>query len=193
MVVGQCGLEGIFYGTPEEAWSQAADLSSQIHVEYVPKSYKLILSCAPKMYDDIWVAGKCMYKLEPVLAESGTLIIYAPHISEVSYTHGRILDEIGYHVRDYFVKQWDKYRHYPWGVLAHSTHVKGSGVYEDGIETPRANVVLATQIPRRRCEQISLGYMDYREIVPEEYMNKEDQGVLCVPKAGEILYRLREQ
>ena len=46
------------------------------------------------MYDDIWTAGKCMYKLEPVVADGGTLIIYAPHITEVSYTHGRVLDEI---------------------------------------------------------------------------------------------------
>jgi len=192
MVVGHDGLEGIYYDTPEEAWSQAADLSSRIHVKYVSKPYRLIVSCAPKMYDDIWVAGKCMYKLEPVLAESGTLIIYAPHISEVSYTHGKILDEIGYHVRDYFVKQWDKYKHYPWGVVAHSTHVKGSGTYEDGVERPRANVVLATQIPRERCEKINLGFMDYRDIALNDYKDRENEGVLLVERAGEVLHRLEE-
>ena len=28
-------------------------------------------------------AGKCMYKLEPVVADGGELIIYAPHIHEI--------------------------------------------------------------------------------------------------------------
>ena len=35
------------------------------------------------MYDEIWTAGKAMYKLEPVLADGGELIIYAPHVREV--------------------------------------------------------------------------------------------------------------
>lgn len=192
MVVNQGSLAGIYYGSPEDAWSQAAELSSQLHVKYVHEPYKQILSCAPKMYDDIWVAGKCMYKLEPVLEDGGTLIIYAPHIEEVSYTHGRILDEIGYHVRDYFVSQWDRFKHYPWGVVAHSTHVKGSGTYADGVEKPRANVILATQISKERCEKINLGYMDYRQIDISRYANREDEGILYVEKAGETLYRLEE-
>lgn len=193
LVVTHEGLADLFYGSPEEAWSQAADLSSRLHVKYVSRPYRLILSCAPTMYDDIWVAGKCMYKLEPVLADGGTLIIYAPHIKEVSHTHGRILDEIGYHVRDYFIKQWEKYKCYPWGVLAHSTHVKGSGTFENGIEKPRADVVLATQIPKERCERINLGYIDYRQIDPNEYKNREVEGVFCVERAGEVLYRLEEK
>src|SRR6266403_477689 len=77
-------------------------------------------------------AGKCMYKLEPVLADGGELIIYAPHLKEISVTHGKLIEEIGYHCRDYFLKQWDKFRNYPWGVLAHSTHVHGIGTYENG-------------------------------------------------------------
>jgi hypothetical protein len=144
------------------------------------------------MYDDIWTAGMCMYKLEPVVADGGTLIIYAPHIDEVSYMHGKVLDEIGYHTRDYFVKQWDEFSKYPWGVVAHSTHVKGVGTYENGIERPRVNVVLATRIPESRCRRINLGYMDPASVRPEEYANREDEGVLYVPKAGETLFRLKD-
>ena len=39
----------------------------------------------------------------------------------------QLIDEIGYHCRDYFLTQWDRFRRYPGGVLAHSTHVKGLG------------------------------------------------------------------
>jgi hypothetical protein len=110
----------------------------------------------------------------------------------VSKTHGEVLHEIGYHTRDFFVKQWDKYQKYPWGIVAHSTHVKGVGTYEDGVEKPRVNVVLATQIPEEVCKQINLGYMDPASINPADYANREGEGVLMVPKAGEILYRLRD-
>ena len=190
LVVGKKGLHGLFIGSPEEAFSAAADLSSKIHIIYVKKPFRRVLSMAPKMYDDLWVGGKCMYKLEPVVADGGELIIYAPHITEVSYTHGKILDEIGYHTRDYFLKQTDKFAGVPRAVLAHSSHVKGIGTYEGGIEKPRISVVLATGIPEERCRKINLGYRDPRTIDPADWQNREGEGVLCVHDAGEILYRL---
>ena len=191
-VVDHKAVRGMFAGPVREAWRAATQLSDKTHITYRERPYHTVLSCSPPMYDDIWTAGKCMYKLEPVVADGGTLIIYAPHIDEVSYSHGRILDEIGYHTRDYFVKQWDKFKHYPWGVIAHSTHVKGVGRYENGVETPRVNVVLATRIPEERCRRINLGYMDPDSINPQDYANREDEGILYVPKAGETLYRLTD-
>ncbi|MHC4122893.1 MAG: lactate racemase domain-containing protein [Planctomycetota bacterium] len=185
-------LKGIFVGDCLQAWEAAADLSAKVHIVYKDKPYKTILGIAPEMYDDIWTAGKVMYKLEPIVADGGTLIIYAPHIDEVSYTHGKILDKIGYHARDYFLKQWQKFEHYPRGVTAHSTHVKGIGTYIDGIEKPRVNVVLATKIPRWRCEKINLGYMNPDDINIADYENKEDEGILVVHHAGELLHRLAD-
>ncbi len=145
------------------------------------------------MYDEIWTGGKCMYKLEPVVADGGELIIYAPHISEVSITHGKLIEEIGYHCRDYFLKQWDKFKDKPWGILAHSTHVRGIGTFENGVENCRVRVTLATQIPREKCEQINLGWRDPASIRVEDFANREDEGILYVPKAGEMLYQLKEQ
>lgn len=145
------------------------------------------------MYEDIWTAAKGMYKLEPVVADGGELIIYAPHIDEISYTHGRLLDEIGYHVRDYFVKQWDRFKHFPGGVLAHSTHLRGLGEYaaQTGEEKPRINVTLATGISEARCRQVNLGFLDPHSVNPEDWRDREDEGVLLVPQAGELLYRLK--
>jgi nickel-dependent lactate racemase len=192
MVVDHHGLHGLSAGVPAEAWSQAADLSDKVHVVYKEKPFQTVLSCAPEMYDEIWVAGKCMYKLEPVVADGGELIIYAPHIREISRTHGKLIEEIGYHTRDYFLKQWDKFKDYPWGILAHSTHVRGIGSYENGVEKPRVQVTLATQIPEDVCRRINLGYRDPATIKVEDYIGHEDEGVLCVPSAGEVLYRLTD-
>jgi nickel-dependent lactate racemase len=190
LVVTDKGLHGLFIGTPEEAFSAAADLSSKIHIVYVKKPFGKVLSMAPEMYDDLWVGGKCMYKLEPVVADGGELIIYAPHITEVSYTHGKFLDEIGYHTRDYFLAQMKKFSHVARAVLAHSSHVKGIGTFKGGIERPRINVILATGISEERCRKINLGYLDRRTIDPAEWQNREDESILCVPDAGETLYRL---
>jgi nickel-dependent lactate racemase len=183
-------LAGLFAGTPEQAWDQASELSRQVHITRKPRPFKTVLSCAPPMYDEIWVAGKCMYKLEPVVADGGELIIYAPHVREISITHGKLIREVGYHCRDYFLKQWDRFKHYPWGVLAHSTHVRGIGTFENGVEQCRIQVTLATGIPESVCKKINLGYRDPKSIQPDEFTNRESEGVLLVPKAGEMLFQL---
>jgi nickel-dependent lactate racemase len=193
LVVKDEGLAGLFIGSPEEAYSAAADLSASLHICVVDKPFDRVLTVMPRMYEDIWTAAKGMYKLEPVVADGGELIIYAPHIDEVSYTHGRAVDEIGYHVRDYFVKQWDKFKHYPGGVLAHSTHLRGLGEYDadSGEEKARINVSLATRIPEARCRQLNLGYLDPDSVNLDDWSDREDEGILVVPKAGELLYRLK--
>lgn len=193
MVVEKGELAGLFAGTPETAWDKASDLSRQLHITYKDRPFKTVLSCVPKMYDELWTGGKGMYKLEPVIADGGELIIYGPHITEVCVAHGKTLLEAGYHCRDYFLKQWDKFKHYPWGVLAHASHVYGIGTYENGIEKPRVRVTLATGIPEAVCRQINLGYRDPNTINVEDYADKEAEGVLLVRKAGEMLYHLKKQ
>jgi nickel-dependent lactate racemase len=193
MVVDHGQLAGLFIGTPEGAWDEASDLSKQLHIEYKDRPFHTVLSCAPKMYDELWVGGKCMYKLEPVVADGGELIIYAPHIHEVSVTHGKLIGQIGYHCRDYFLKQWDRFKDVPWGTLAHSTHVRGIGTFENGVEHCRVQVTLATGIPEHTCREIRLGYRDPRSINPTSFMNREGEGILCVPKAGEMLYHLKQR
>ncbi len=189
----QPALAGLYAGSPEEAFSAAADLSAQIHVRWVERPYRRVLAVMPEMYDDLWVGGKGMYKLEPAVADGGEVIIYAPHITEVSYTHGAVLDEVGYHCLPYFTEQWDRFSGYPAGVLAHSTHVRGLGTYDPatGEETLRVNVTLATGIPRERCERLNLGYLDPASVNPAEWEGREEEGILIVPKAGEMLYRLQ--
>ncbi|NUQ36591.1 MAG: DUF2088 domain-containing protein [Caldilineales bacterium] len=192
-VVTENDLHGVFTGPVVEAWAAAADLAAQTHILWVDRAYDQVLSVMPRLYDDIWTAAKGMYKLEPVIADGGRVTIYAPHIDEISYTHGRILDEIGYHVRDYFVKQWDRFKHYPWGVLAHSTHLRGMGAYENGVETPRVDVSLATAIPPERVRRVNLDYTNPAAIRPEAWAGQEDAGILLVPHAGEMLYRLKPE
>jgi nickel-dependent lactate racemase len=189
LVVVDEGLAGMFIGDYLQAWNAAADLSSQVHIQWCDKPYKRILSQAPPMYDELWTAAKAMYKLESVAADGGELVIFAPHLDAISHVHGKYLYEIGYHTTAYFLNQWDKFKHIPLGVLAHSTHVKGAGTYRDGIEVPRIQVTLASKVSEQDCKKLNLGYRDPRSLDTGEWENRED--ALYIPKAGETLYRLK--
>ena len=157
---------------------------------WLERPVKRALSIMPAMYDDLWVAGKGMYKMEPAIADGGEVVIYAPHVREVSQTHGRLIEEIGYHCKDYFLKQWERFKDVPGGILAHSTHVKGQGSFDPTTgEVPRIRVTLATGIPPALCEKINLGYLDPASVDVEEWRREAD--TLVVPRAGEMLYRVR--
>jgi nickel-dependent lactate racemase len=193
MVVNpEAELCGLFAGGVKQAWSAAADLSSQIHVVTKKKPFRIVVGRAPDMFDEIWTAGKVMYKLEQVVARRGQLIIYAPHIHLISRTWGKYIETIGYHIRDYFLSRMADFKDIPRGVLAHATHVRGTGTYEEGVETPDVEVILATSIPKEKCERINLGYMNPDGIRIEDFMGKEAEGILYVDPAGESLYRLEE-
>jgi lactate racemase len=191
-VVANSGLAGLYFGEPHEAWQAAAALSARVHVVWVDAPFRRVLSVMPAI-EDLWTAAKGMYKVEPAVADGGEVVIYAPHLKEVSYTHGPEIEAIGYHCRDYFLAQWNRFKHVPGGVLAHSTHLKGLGRYdaETGVETPRVRVTLATGISEERCRRLNLGYLDPAQVNVEAWQERESDGVLVVPRAGEMLFRLR--
>ncbi|RIK15683.1 MAG: hypothetical protein DCC50_07340 [Acidobacteria bacterium] len=188
---GSGDLEAAAFGTPEEAWAATAEIAAETHVNWLEEPMHRVIAVMPTRYDDIWTAAKGGYKTEPAVADGGEIVIYAPHVTEVSEVHHEIY-EIGYHCRDYFVKQWEKFEHVHWGVLAHSTHLRGQGTYdaETGEERLRIRVTLSTQIPREVCERINLGYLD-PATVDLEALAKEP-GTTVIPNAGEVLYRLRD-
>ena len=191
LVVVGSGLAGMFIGDLVPAWEAAADLSTQRHILWYDKPFQRVLSWAPPIYDELWTAAKAMYKLDPVIADGGEVIVYAPHLDVVSHVHGEHIYAVGYHVLEYFLKQWDHYKHIPLGVLAHSTHVRGAGRFEGGVESPRVKVTLASRISPEDCALLSLGYADPNDIDPSQWENREDEGILFVPKAGEMLYRVQ--
>jgi len=184
-------LACLFAGSPEQAWSKAADYSAQLHIKYLDKPVKRVLGLTPAIYEELWVAGKAMYKLEPVVAEGGELVIHGPHVKAVSFVHGKDIARVGYHVRDYFVKQWERFAHEPKLILAHSTNVKGIGTFDNGVEHPRITVTLATGIAKQECTAINLGHRDVGAIDIQRW--KEDDETLVVEEAGQVLYRLKEQ
>jgi nickel-dependent lactate racemase len=191
LVIEQQAVSGMFIGDYEPAWQAAAALSAERHIIWVDKPYQRVLSFTPPMYDELWTGAKAMYKLEPAIADGGEVIVYAPHLDVVSHVHGKYIYEIGYHVRDYFLKQWERFKHIPLGVLAHSTHLRGGGTYANGIEQGRIGVTLSSKISAEDCARLALDYLNPDAVDIRAWQHREDEGILFVPKAGEMLYRVK--
>jgi lactate racemase len=191
VVEGHDDLGGVFVGDFHSAWKSAAELSSQRHIKWCDKPFKKVLSCAPAMYDELWTAAKAMYKLEPVLAQGAEVIIYAPHLDEVSRVHGKYIYEVGYHCLPYFLDQWEQFKCIPLGVLAHSTHLRGEGHMENGREVLNAQVTLASKISPEDCQKLNLGYLDPASVNRDDFIGKESEGILFVERAGEMLYKVK--
>lgn len=191
-VVTQSGtnaLHSMAFGEPGPAWEAAAEVSASTHIRYLDAPVRRVLSLIPTKYDDLWTGAKGFYKVEPIVADGGQVVLYAPHIREISTTHPAIA-QLGYHCRDYFVKQWDRFNDQAWGDLAHSTHLRGAGSYDpvDG-EHNRVTVTLATGISEAVTRSVNLDYLDPDEIDPSVWAL--DPHTMVVPDAGEDLYRLR--
>ena len=183
------GLHSVSFGGTIAAWADAAQVCAATHVTYLDAPVRRVLSLVPPMYDEVWTGAKGFYKVEPVVADGGEVILYAPHIRELATSHPQI-HEVGYHCRDWFVHQWDRFEHLHWGVLAHSTHLRGAGTYDPatGVERLRVQVTLATAIPPEVCHAVNLGYLDPATVDVDAY--RADPDTLVVPRAGEVLFRL---
>ncbi|MDR0416721.1 MAG: lactate racemase domain-containing protein [Propionibacteriaceae bacterium] len=189
---GSGDIEAASFGTPEPAWALAADVAAETHITYLDAPVRRLLAVMPTRYDDIWTAAKGCYKAQPAMADGGEVVVYAPHIAELSQTHPEIY-EVGYHSMDYFLKQWDRFAGYPLGVLSHSTHLRGTGTFDPatGVESNRIQVTLATAIPPDVCAQANLGYADPAAIDLDAW--RADPDVFVVDNAGETLFRLRDR
>lgn len=190
MVVDEEGLKGLFVGDDTSAWREAVRLSARLNVRYVEKPFNTVLSIPSEKYDDFWTGAKAFYKVEPIVEDGGTLIVYAPHIGRLSITHDEVIHKVGFHVAEYFRARMRSYTQYPRAVLAYSALVKGAGTYKRGVEKPRVHTVLATGIPGELCERLNIGWKAPGEINVNEMERREDEGIKVIHDAGEVLYKV---
>lgn len=182
-------LHAAAFGDPHRAWAGAATVAARTHIRLLDEPVTNVLSIVAERYDDLWTAAKGFYKVEPVVADGGRVILYAPHLDELTPTHPGV-EEIGYHVREYFTGQWDRFVDRPWGELAHATHLRGAGTW-DPIhgERPRVQIALASAVSESRTRAVNLDWVDPSRIDLDALGRDPDW--LVVPDAGEVLYRLR--
>jgi nickel-dependent lactate racemase len=186
---GELRTHALFAGEIREAMRRAADISRDVHVKYTGRRYRRVVALLDPHYDELWVGGKASYKLGGIIEEGGELIIYAPHLDQISATHGRLIEKYGYapleQVRD-MVECSDELRA-NLCVAAHLAHVTyASTPRADGTIGARYRITMASQVAEEICRRVNLGYLDYRAFRLEDYASDPD--TLIVEDAGRDLY-----
>jgi len=192
MVMQGKNLRGLHFGGLVDAHRSAAAQSQVLNIQFHDKPYQTIVAVIPEMYDEMWTAGKGAYKTEPVVAEGGRIILYAPHITSIAKHHPDV-EKIGYHSMAYIRHHWGLLNGLEKSSLAHVTHVFGGGKMVNGVEVPYAERVFVTGIPEDTCRRINVRYENPQNFNLEywEERAKSDPSVLFLPHAGEVLHRLR--
>jgi nickel-dependent lactate racemase len=185
---GRLQTRALFAGDLFAAFRQAAEISRQVHIRYTNRRYRRVVALLDPHYRELWVGGKASYKLGAIVEQGGELIVYAPHLTEISVTHGRLIEKYGYapleQVRD-MVAGSDELRA-NLCVAAHLAHVSyASARGSDGSVLPRYRITLASAISEEACRRVKLGYLDCAACNIDEY--RMDPDTLVVEDAGRDL------
>ena len=177
----------LFTGDIREAFRRASEVSRQVHIRYTGRKYKKVVALLDPHYDELWVGGKASYKLGAIIEEGGELIIYAPHLTRLSETHGALIEKYGYapleSVRDMLGVSQELRENLC--IAAHLAHVAYAGrLDERGKVVPRYKITMATGLDEETCRRVNLGYLDHRT-----FEMAADDDTLIVKDAGRDLYQ----
>lgn len=188
---GELVTYALFAGEMRKAFRRATEVSRQIHIRYTGRKYKRVVALLDPHYDELWVGGKASYKLGAIIEEGGELIIYAPHLTKLSETHGALIEKYGYapleSVRDMLGVSQELRENLC--IAAHLAHVAYAGRLDDnGKIVPRYKITMATGLDEETCRRVNLGYLDYRALDYEAM--RPDRDTLIVADAGRDLYQV---
>ena len=188
---GRLRTYALFAGEVREAFRRAAAVSRQVHIRYTGRKFKRVVALLDPHYDELWVGGKASYKLGAVIEDSGELIIYAPHLTKISETHGALIEKYGYAplecVRDMLGVSQELRENLC--IAAHLAHVAYAGrTDEHGRVVPRFQITMASGLDEETCRRVNLGYLDYRTLDPQTL--ESDPETLIVKDAGRDLYKV---
>jgi nickel-dependent lactate racemase len=187
---GELTTYALFTGDIREAFRRAAEVSRHVHIRYTGRKYKRVVALLDPHYDELWVGGKASYKLGAIIEPGGELIIYAPHLTKLSETHGALIEKYGYapleSVRDMLGVSQELRENLC--IAAHLAHVAYAGrIDTEGKIVPRYQITMATGLEEETCHRVNLGYLDYRTLDYESM--RSDPDTLIVSDAGRDLYQ----
>jgi len=179
----------LFAGDLRETVRSAAEISSRVHVRYTGRRYRRIVALLDEHYDELWVGGKASYKLGGIIEDGGELVIYAPHLTGISTTHGRLIEKYGYapleQVRE-MVEESDELQA-NLCVAAHLAHVSYAGrIGAQGRIEPRYRITLASAVSEDVCRRVKLAFQRCESVDIEAA--RRDPDTLVVEHAGRDLY-----
>lgn len=189
---GRLRTYALFGGDVRVAFRRAAEVSAGVHIRYTDRKYRRVIALLDPHYDELWVGGKASYKLGAIIEDGGDLIIFAPHLTRISETHGALIEKYGYAplecVRDMLGVSKELRENLC--IAAHLAHVSYAGRTDDeGRIVPRYRITMATGLDEETCRRVNLGFLDYRSFDYDAL--RSDADTLIVNDAGRDLYLYR--
>jgi nickel-dependent lactate racemase len=186
---GTIKTRALFAGDLRKTFRAAADISREVHIRRIGRKYSRVVALLDRHFDELWTGGKASYKLGGIIEDGGELIIYAPHLTHFSRTHGKKIERFGYapieRVREMAAAEPELADDLC--VAAHLAHVAYAGRQNgNGSYVPRFRITLSSQISKERCERANLGFADPKGFDLEKLQSDAD--TLIVHRAGRDLY-----
>jgi hypothetical protein len=180
----------LFAGDFRVSFRRAAEISQKINIKYVDRTFTRVVAILDKHYTELWTGGKASYKLGGLIEDGGELLIYAPHLSEISKTHGATITRFGYDpiekIKELVTCSDDLRTNLC--VAAHLAHVSYAGSANDP-RKPKYKITMASGLSRSLCERVNLGFADHRNL--DLSAISSDPNTLVVENAGRDLYLQR--
>jgi len=95
---GTDSLHSVAFGDPSAAWAAAAGRVGRDAHPLPRRAGEARAVADPDPVRRSVDRAKGFYKVEPVVADGGQVVLYAPHIHEISAAHPQVA-EVGYHCR----------------------------------------------------------------------------------------------
>jgi len=181
----------LFAGDLRLSFRRAAEVSREINVKFVDRTYKRVVAILDKHYTELWTGGKASYKLGGVIEDGGELVIYAPHLTKISETHGAAIEKFGYAPIERIKEIVGDSRELQQNlcIAAHLAHVSYSGSTADP-KKPKYKITMASGLSEPLCEKVGLGFADHKTFDLAAASN--DPETLVIKNAGRDLYLLDE-
>ena len=185
----QLQTHALFVGDFKASFRKAAEISKMVNVKFAERTYKRVVAILDRHYTELWTGGKASYKLGGIIEDGGELVIYAPHLSEISKTHGAAIEKYGYAPIDRVkeIANGSKELQQNLCVAAHLAHVSYCGSTSDQ-RKPKYQITMASGLAPELCERVNLGFADYNKVDLAAFI--KDANTLVVENAGRDLYLL---
>jgi nickel-dependent lactate racemase len=179
----------LFAGDLRLSFREAAEVSREINVKFIDRKYKRVIAVLDKHYTDLWTGGKASYKLGGIIEDGGELVIYAPHLTKISETHGAAIEKFGYapieKIKELAADSRELQKNLC--VAAHLAHVSYSGSGADP-KKPKYKITMAGGLSEPLCKKVGLGFADHETFDLAAFTN--DPETLVIQNAGRDLYLL---
>ncbi len=185
-------IGSLHFGEPLTTWQAASADAANWHIHTIPAAFERVIALIPERQADLWTAAAFIPLLESLVADGGTLMLVAPHISQLSISHRALFDAISLpgHPQPGFIAGTPQLT---WQALVRHFLRQRLGIVERAgnlQESPRYRLVLATGLPAKVLQKLEVSGENPDDVLAAIASDAQTSPSQIVVQAGEDRYCL---